>query len=82
MELKFICTYWGCENQTAKEFLFNVLANGYDGVEINLPDDSVFINEFLKELERIKKFINPDFIFIAQQVLDNKNESVQDYMDY
>lgn len=81
MELKFICTYWGCENQTAKEFLFNVLANGYDGVEINLPDDSVFINEFLKELERIKKSINPDFIFIAQQVLDNKNESVHDYMD-
>jgi sugar phosphate isomerase/epimerase len=79
MEIKYTCTYWGCEHLSAKEFLFNVLAHGYDGVEINFPDDAHFINEFLKELERIKKTVNPDFVFIAQQVLNNQNETVEAY---
>jgi len=80
MTVKYICTFWGCEHQSAKNFLSNVVAHGYDGVEINLPDDEVFINEFIEELQTIRNKIKPDFIFIAQQVLSTQNESVNDYI--
>lgn len=80
MEIKYICTNWGCEHLSAKEFLSNVLQNGYDGVEINFPDDELFIVEFNAELERIRNTINPNFIFIAQQVLPNKKETVNEYI--
>ena len=80
MEVNYICTFWGCENQSAKEFLSNVLANGYDGVEINFPDDTHFIQEFIEELQKIRNTVHPNFVFIAQQVISNKNESVNDYM--
>jgi hypothetical protein len=80
MKINYLCTYWGCENQSAKAFLTNVIANGYDGVEINLPDDTGFINEFVSELTWIRENNNSEFIFIAQQVLDNKVETVDDYI--
>ena len=80
MEVNYICTFWGCENQSAKEFLSNVVANGYDGVEINFPDDTHFIQEFIEELQKIRNTEHPNFVFIAQQVISNKNESVNDYM--
>ena len=81
MEIKYICTYWGCEHLSAKQFLSNVVENGYDGVEINFPDDEHFIAEFNAELERIRNTVNPNFIFIAQQVLPNKKETVNEYID-
>ena len=81
MEIKYICTYWGCEHLSAKEFLSNVMQNGYDGVEINFPDDEHFIAEFNAELNRIRNTVNPNFIFIAQQVLPNKKETVNEYID-
>jgi sugar phosphate isomerase/epimerase len=80
MEVNYICTFWGCENQSAKEFLSNVVANGYDGVEINFPDDTHFIQEFIEELQKIRNTVHPNFVFIAQQVISNKIESVNDYM--
>jgi sugar phosphate isomerase/epimerase len=80
MNVNYTCTYWGCEQQTAKEFLANVVKSGYRGVEINFPDDAHFVAEFMTELERIRKTIDRDFIFIAQQVLSNQNESVEDYL--
>jgi sugar phosphate isomerase/epimerase len=79
MEIKYTCTYWGCENQSAKEFLANAVAAGYDGVEINFPDDGDFVAEFITELANIRQTIHPNFIFIAQQVLPNKKETVKAY---
>jgi sugar phosphate isomerase/epimerase len=58
-----------------------VAENGYDGVEINFPDDEHFIAEFNAELECIRNTVNPNFIFIAQQVLPNKKETVNEYID-
>ncbi|WP_298136998.1 sugar phosphate isomerase/epimerase [Flavobacterium sp.] len=80
MDVQYTCTFWGCEQQSAKEFLSNVVANGYDGVEINFPDDTNFIAEFMEELKNIRNTVNPNFIFIAQQVLSNKNETVDEYI--
>ncbi|WP_445454743.1 sugar phosphate isomerase/epimerase [Flavobacterium sp. 25HG05S-40] len=79
MTTHYTCTYWGCENQSAKSFLDAVIAQGYDGVEINFPDNQLFITEFMNELDNIRKTINPNFIFIAQQVLSNKTETVVEY---
>lgn len=79
MQPKFICTYWGCEALSAKAFLEKVLDEGYQGVEINFPDDPTFITEFMTELAAIRSNRDPDFIFIAQQVLAPKNETVEAY---
>lgn len=79
MKIKFLCTYWGSENLTAKQFLDSVIQNGYEGVEINFPEEDTFIEEFLSELKIIRESKNPDFIFIAQQVLPNKAETVEEY---
>ena len=79
MKIKFLCTYWGSENLTAKQFLDSVIQNGYEGVEINFPEEDSFIEEFLSELKIIRETKNPDFIFIAQQVLPNKAETVKEY---
>jgi sugar phosphate isomerase/epimerase len=81
MKVKYICTYWGFEHQSAKEFLANVIANGYDGVEINFPDNENFITEFLEELAFIRNSGKSDFLFIAQQVLSNKKESLEEYTE-
>lgn len=79
MQIKYLCTYWGSEDLTAKAFLGKVLSNGFDGVEINFPDDPQFVDEFMSELKRIRKTSHPDFIFIAQQVLSNEKETVAAY---
>jgi len=79
MKIKYMCTYWGCEHQSAKAFLNAVLANGYNGVEINFPNDKSFVEEFMFELEKIRKTVEPHFIFIAQQVLSNRAETVEEY---
>jgi sugar phosphate isomerase/epimerase len=81
MEIKYLCTYWGSEDLCAKAFLDKVLSNGFDGVEINFPDDQQFVDEFMSELERIRKTSHPDFIFIAQQVLSNEKETVAAYIE-
>ena len=77
MEIKYLCTYWGSEGLSAKVFLDKVLSNGFDGVEINFPDEQQFKDEFMSELERIRKTSHPEFIFIAQQVLSNEKETVE-----
>ena len=63
MQIKYLCTYWGSEDLSAKAFLDKVLSNGFDGVEINFPDDRQFIDEFMSELERIRQTSHPNFIF-------------------
>ena len=81
MDIKYLCTYWGSEDLSAKAFLDKVLSHGFDGVEINFPDDQQFVDEFMSELERIRKTSHPAFIFIAQQVLSNEKETVAAYKE-
>ena len=79
MQLKYVCPYWGQEGIAPKEFLHKVVAEGYDGVEINLPSSEAFVVSFAKELEAVRKE-KPGFLFIAQQVLSPAQESVADYI--
>lgn len=80
-EIQYTCTYWGCEHLSAKAFLINVVKSGFSGVEINLPEDANFIAEFIQELAKIRNTTNPNFIFIAQQVLENKKETHAQYIE-
>ena len=81
MKISYLCTYWGCEALSAQAFLHKALDDGYDGVEINFPDDQQFVDEFVAELERIRHTSHPDFIFIAQQVLSNEIETAAAYTE-
>ncbi|WP_298157093.1 sugar phosphate isomerase/epimerase [Flavobacterium sp.] len=81
MNIKYICPYWGYEGTAAGKFLEEVLLSGYDGIEINLPDDAIFTTELLNGIKRIKSQTNPDFVFIAQQVLPSASESVAAYTE-
>jgi sugar phosphate isomerase/epimerase len=78
-QVKYICPHWGSEDKTASGFINSVVKEGYDGIEINLPDSSFFINEFEENLAALRKW-QPDFVFIAQQVLEGKNETVEGYI--
>ncbi|NOS54887.1 MAG: sugar phosphate isomerase/epimerase [Cyclobacteriaceae bacterium] len=80
MQINFVCPYWGKEGTLASDFLRSVLQEDYDGVEINMPDEPDFINEFQVELDYVRK-TNDRFIFIAQQVLPLRPESVSDYIN-
>lgn len=79
MRIKYICPYWGQEGTTPTHFFKRVMDEGYDGVEINLPDSREFVNEFQTALEHVRHS-KPDFIFIAQQVLSLRNERAEGYL--
>ena len=81
MKISYLCTYWGCEVLSAQAFLQKALDDGYDGVEINFPEDQQFVDEFIAELEHIRHTSHPDFIFIAQQVLSNEKETAAAYTE-
>ena len=73
MELKFLCPYWGCEGIAAEQFVARVLAAGFDGAEINFPDD----DEFIATIKRAAREDN--FVVVAQQWLAAKAESFAQY---
>src|SRR5688572_21351721 len=79
MQVTYVCPYWGQEHLAAGEFLDKVVAAGYGGVEINIPEDKTFLKEFLWELDSLRTDNENDFVFIGQQVLSLQNESATEY---
>lgn len=79
MQLQYICTYWGKEELGAASFINKVLEEGYDGIEINFPEDEHFHKEFLQTLATLRNGGNRDFAFVGQQVLSPADETVSDY---
>lgn len=77
MQIDYCCTYWGSEDKTPCEFLAAVLNEGYTGIEVNLADGR-FNHHFLDLLNKLRA--SDGFKFIAQQVLDNADESVDHYI--
>ena len=53
IKLNYICPYWGQEHLQAEEFIDKVIANEFDGIEINLPDEGIFSDCFIYEIEDI-----------------------------
>jgi len=80
LQIKYCCTYWGCENDKPDVFVEKVLSAGYEGIELFIPATSgEFAVLLMKELNDIQRN-NPDFIFIAQQLLSPDNYSVAEYI--
>jgi len=78
MDIKYLCPHWGSEEKSASVFLEGVLKEGYDGIEINLPEDEHFLTEFGGALEMIKQ--QQEFTFVAQSVPDTIIETADEHI--
>jgi len=79
MNIQFTCPYWGHEHLNIFDFFELLKKEKFNGVEINLPSDETFVNDFIDQLEQTKKE-KPDFVFIAQQVSPLKKETPVQYL--
>ena len=79
IKLNYICSCWGQEHLEAESFIEKVIANEFDGIEINLPETGVFSDCFINEIESIFAS-NPDFIFIARQLTNPDNKKAGTYI--
>ncbi|NET36019.1 MAG: sugar phosphate isomerase/epimerase [Cyanothece sp. SIO1E1] len=78
-EIQYLYPFWGSEALTCSDFFDRVLESGFDGIEINLPNDAGFISSFPSELEKVK-VQKANFQFIAQQVMDIQVETPGEYL--
>lgn len=79
MSTKYLYPYWGSENQPIAEFIMNAIAKGFDGIEINIPQDKIFEDELFLALQ-LTRAHNPDFMLVLQQVTPVKNETPSKYL--
>lgn len=79
MEIRYACSYWGQEGVSPSLFLSRVFEAGFDGVEINFPPDEKFVTDFQSTLDALRSS-HHDVVFIAQQVLEQANESIDEYL--
>ena len=80
MQIKYVCTFWGCENDTAGIFLEKVMNAGYDGVEINLASAaSAFTPQFIKLITNLN-LQQKNFVFIPQQLSSPIKNNVSEYI--
>jgi sugar phosphate isomerase/epimerase len=79
MEVFYTCPYWGQEETGASMFLARVVRDGYDGIEINLPERDEFAEEVQAVLDSIRSE-RSQFFFVAQQVMPSANETVDAYI--
>lgn len=79
MDISYLCPHWGSEDKTASAFLNSVLAEGYDGIEINLPAGENFVRELRRGIEEIK-VDNKDFKVVGQCVPEAKHGTVDEHI--
>jgi len=80
MKLQFLYPFWGSEALTLNAFFDTVKSNGFNGVEINIPKDSIFETAFYDRVNNERQQ-NTDFICVLQQVLGIQSETPDDYLD-
>ncbi|WP_422105190.1 sugar phosphate isomerase/epimerase family protein [Winogradskyella sp.] len=80
MQLKFLYPFWGSEALPFEAFLNVVKSNGFDGIEINVPKDSIFETMFYDALKKERQQ-NPNFICALQQVLGVQPETPDSYLE-
>lgn len=77
MQVKFCGTFWGCEDKSPVDFLKDIVTDGFSGAEINLASGFFDNSDFRNALAELR---SDGFSFIAQQVLDPRIESVDEYI--
>lgn len=76
--VNYLYPFWGSEHLSPSEFLLLAKDQGFQGVEINVPEDKAFEQQFLEVLNTTRKS-DPNFVCVLQQVLEIKQESVSNY---
>ena len=79
MQIKYCCTFWGCENESAHNFFNKVITAGYDGIEINLPSNNIFIKGLINKLD-IERTRDEKFIFILQHLTEPEADNIAVYI--
>jgi len=79
MEMLYICPFWGQEEMGAPMFLTKVLKDDYDGIEIYIPESNAFLAGFQTALDTVRA-AQSNFIFIAQHVPEQADESVDEHI--
>ena len=74
MFIPYLCPYWGKEGTDASLFIQQVREAGYDGVEVNVPQDSSFEIALVNNIKQYQLF------FVAQQWLPPEKETVAGYI--
>ena len=78
--IKYLFPNWGSEHLNADEFIALVIDNVFDGIEINLPKDELFLNQFKIKIDKVRAS-NSNFILGLQQVFGVANESADTYLE-
>lgn len=78
MKIQFTYPHWGSESLSVADFFHIVKANGFQGIEINLPENKDWLSSFSAELEKAR-LENSNFLFIGQQILGIAAESAETY---
>ncbi len=79
MASKYLYPYWGSESEPIGQFITNAISNGFDGIEIHIPNDQVFEDELYKVLLHTRER-HPDFILVVQQVTGIAKETPTEYL--
>jgi hypothetical protein len=79
MKLRFLYPHWGSEALSCSTYFNVVKEQEFDGIEINIPRDPDFQTAFLKSIQQQRK-VNPEFLFVAQQVLGLQQETPHEYL--
>lgn len=78
--INYLYPFWGSETDTIDDFIENVIDQGFNGIEIHIPNTINFENALYDKIENIKKTV-PDFMIVPQQVTGVKLETPEDYLD-
>ena len=77
--INYLYPHWGSEHLTAAAFIKLVTDHGFQGIEMNLPNDNIFEIELLDELQNARNLYS-NFIVVLQQVLPVEAETVDEYI--
>ncbi|MBU2870736.1 hypothetical protein [Colwellia sp. E2M01] len=75
MKIQYFCPKWGCEDLSYSEFFQRVKADGYDGVEMTIPN-----NPKLKQ-EILDGCLSMGLELIAQQVEAGQASNFEEHKD-
>lgn len=76
---RFVYPFWGSEAQPVNKVLNHALNHGFEGIEINIPNNDDYKQQLQTALTPIKKQ-HPNFILIPQQVRAFTKESPANYL--
>ncbi len=73
MQIQYLCPFWGQEKSDATYLFEKVVHNRFDGIEIHLPDNEVFIKCFSKNIEDIRR-VNSNFCLVLQHLTSPEDD--------